>query len=52
MAGKWGATPAAHAFPVAWPGQSLGELADLTYREALIRNMEYPLLQRFRKKIG
>ena len=36
LAGKWGATPAAHAFPVAWPKQSIGELADLTYRDALI----------------
>jgi hypothetical protein len=52
VSGKWGATPAAHAFPVPWPEQSLGELSTLTYQDGLIASMDHPILQRYRKKIG
>jgi hypothetical protein len=52
FAGIWGATPAACEYPLVWLPQSLKTLADLVYGPSMIRSMDHPLLQRFRKKIG
>jgi hypothetical protein len=52
FAGIWGGTPSAYVYPVVWLEQSLKLLSDLVYLPPMIRDMNHPILQRFRKKIG
>jgi hypothetical protein len=50
MSGLWVATPSAYEFSIEWPAQPLPELVARTYSDSIIRGMDCPILQRFRKR--